>query len=57
MGRAKDIGFSVEECWDDFDEIIIKPDFDSFSFEDIYSLYKKAKETSGKGRKPGRKKR
>ena len=42
LGKAMDIGFSVEECWNSFEEIYIRPDFECFTFEEIYSTYEKA---------------
>ena len=39
LGKATDIGFSVEECWDKFTEVCIKPDFDEGPFEEIYAVY------------------
>ena len=40
LGKAKDIGFSVEECWPAFEEVCIKPDFDDRPFDEIYNAYK-----------------
>lgn len=48
LGRATDFGFSVEKCWPDFEGVVIKPDFDYFTFEDIYASY----EAACKGKKP-----
>jgi len=45
LGKAKDIGFSVEECWDEFTEVCIKPDFDDYPFEEIYAAYETACKT------------
>ena len=42
LGKATDIGFSVEECWESFENVCIKPDFDELSFEDIYAAYERA---------------
>ena len=42
LGKAKEIGFSVEECWESFEDVYIKPDFDEFPFEEIYAAYEKA---------------
>ena len=39
LGRATDIGFSVETCWNDFTGICIKPDFDEYTFDEIYESY------------------
>ena len=41
LGKAKDFGFSVEERWEEFEEVIIQPDFDFCSFEEIYESYAK----------------
>jgi len=48
LGKAKDIGFSVEECWDKFTEVCIKPDFDEGSFEEIYAAYEAASKKHNK---------
>jgi hypothetical protein len=42
LGKAKDIGFSVEECWNEFTEVHIEPNFDNYPFEKIYASYEAA---------------
>ena len=42
LGKARDIGFSVEECWESFEDIRTKPDFENSTFEEIYAAYEKA---------------
>ena len=39
LGKATDIGFSVEQCWPEFENVCIRPDFDYFTFEEIYESY------------------
>ena len=42
LGKATDIGFSVEQCWLEFENVCIRPDFDYFTFEEIYESYESA---------------
>lgn len=42
LGKATDIGFSVEQCWPEFENVCIRPDFDYFTFEEIYESYESA---------------
>lgn len=42
LGKARDVGFSVEENWESFEEVCIKPDFENCLFEEIYAAYEKA---------------
>ena len=42
LGKARDIGFSVKECWESFENVRIRPDFDEYPFEEIYAAYEKA---------------
>lgn len=48
LGKAKDIGFSVEEEWKSFEDICIKPDFECFSFNEIYDAYAAAYKKNNK---------
>ena len=51
LGKATDIGFSVEECWNELDGMSCEPDFDYFTFDEIYEGYKEAYESQMKKRK------
>ena len=44
LGKANIYGFVLEEIWDSFTEFdcSIRPDFNGFSFDEIYETYKKA---------------
>ncbi len=42
LGKATDFGFSVEQCWPEFEAVCIRPDFDYFTFEEIYASYESA---------------
>ncbi len=42
LGKATDIGFSVEQCWPKFEGVCIRPDFDYYTFEEIYKSYESA---------------
>ena len=42
LGKARDMGFSVEESWNSFTNVVISPDFDEEPFEEIYAAYEKA---------------
>ncbi len=42
LGRATDIGFSVEEAWDLFEDISVKPDFENYTLEEVLRSYVEA---------------
>lgn len=44
LGEASDIGFSVKECWEDFDEIHTEPSFRSFTLDEILAAQRESYE-------------